>query len=277
MKNIYFKLTAFIFLLCSPYLLKSQDIQGKAYYKSQTQMSFQLDSTQMSVEQYNALMEQLKSQLQNDYVLLFDKIQSSYTVQEKLEAPTQNNGMRMIAFTDESSELYKNTKEKRFTSTRNLFGKEFLVKDELQDFKWKLTKESKQIGQYTCYKATTSRMSQGSRTIDSDGNETRTEGEEIIITSWYTPEIPISNGPDNFWGLPGLILEVHDGNRTLICTKISLSKTDIASIKEPSKGKEVSEEEFEALMDAKMQEMQKMEEGGKSKGRERHLQIRIDG
>jgi GLPGLI family protein len=39
---------------------------------------------------------------------------------------------------------------------------------------------------------------------------------KVTITAWYTPEIPVSQGPEGYWGLPGLILEVNDG-KTTIC------------------------------------------------------------
>jgi GLPGLI family protein len=30
----------------------------------------------------------------------------------------------------------------------------------------------------------------------------------VVTTAWYTPQIPVSNGPRNYHGLPGLIMEV---------------------------------------------------------------------
>jgi GLPGLI family protein len=33
---------------------------------------------------------------------------------------------------------------------------------------------------------------------------------DVTITAWYT-EIQVNQGPENYWGLPGLILEINDG------------------------------------------------------------------
>ena len=49
---------------------------------------------------------------------------------------------------------------------------------------------------------------------------------EITITAWYSPEIPVSQGPENYWGLPGLILEVNDGKTTILCSKVVLNLKD---------------------------------------------------
>ena len=56
-----------------------------------------------------------------------------------------------------SDVLYKNTKENRFTNQNESFSKLFLIKDELQKHEWKLGSETKNIGEYTCYKATMTR------------------------------------------------------------------------------------------------------------------------
>ena len=39
----------------------------------------------------------------------------------------------------------------------------------------------------------------------------------------FTPEIPVSTGPAMYGGLPGLILEIGDDNRVMICTKVVLN------------------------------------------------------
>ncbi len=258
--------------------VSAQSFQGKAYFKSHVKMNMAMDNKEMSAEQQAKIKAMMQSQMDKEYILLFDQKQSNFKEQEKLGSPaSQSGGMRVMAFSGVASELYKNTKESRFTSKRDLFGKEFLVKDKLEKTEWKLTKETKQIGQYTCHKATSTRTVPGRRMIDGNGNEKVGEPREVITTAWYTPEIPVSNGPDMYWGLPGLIMEIKDGNMVLICTKIVLNSDKKETIEEPVKGKVVTEEKYEEMMEAKMQEMQKMYQGGKQKGGAHSMSITIDG
>ncbi|MFD1615639.1 hypothetical protein [Gelatiniphilus marinus] len=43
------------------------------------------------------------------------------------------------------------------------------------------------------------------------------------ITVWYSPKISVNNQPSKFHGLSGLILEVNDGDLTLVCSKIVIN------------------------------------------------------
>ncbi|GAB4154315.1 MAG: hypothetical protein Tsb0033_02110 [Winogradskyella sp.] len=60
-----------------------------------------------------------------------------------------------------------------------------LIRDSI-DFKWKLSKETKRIGNYTCFKAT------GIRKLFKRSKNKYLEKEVI---AWYTPEISIASGP----------------------------------------------------------------------------------
>lgn len=89
---------------------------------------------------------------------------------------------------------------------------------------------------------------------------------EKTITAWYTPEIPVNQGPDEYWGLPGLILEVNDGRTTILCSKIVLNPKEQVTIKEPTKGKEVSQKEFNETVMEKMQEMRERFQNDRNRG-----------
>jgi len=96
---------------------------------------------------------------------------------------------------------------------------------------------------------------------------------EITITAWYTPEIPVSQGPEAYWGLPGLILEINDGKTTILCSKIVMNVKEKAEIKQPKTGKVVSQKEYDEIVTKKIEEMRDMNQGQGRGG----MQMRIGG
>ena len=81
---------------------------------------------------------------------------------------------------------------------------------------------------------------------------------EVLVTAWYTPQIPINTGPAEYYGLPGLILEVNAGRTTMLCTKIILNPQNKAEIIKPEKGKVVTRKEYNTIVKEKMEEMREM-------------------
>ncbi len=75
------------------------------------------------------------------------------------------------------------------------------------------------------------------------------------VEAWYTPQIPVSHGPGEYWGLPVLIFKVSSGNRTMMCSKIIMNPQEKIIIKAPDKGKEITKKEYQATIKAKMIEM----------------------
>ena len=263
----------------------SQDFQGIATYKSKRKVDIKLDSTQVNSEMQQQVKELLIKQFEKTYNLTFNKEESVYKEEEAL-APPQPSGMQIVvAQVGGSDILYKNLKEERYTNQNDVFGKIFLIKDKLTKSDWKLESETKNIGDYTCFKATTTREQEKRRpgTIrinkekdtDSDEEDQAPEMETVTITAWYTPQIPVTTGPGNYHGLPGLILEVNDGTETVICNKIVLNPKDQVNISEPNKGKEVTQAEFDDIIEKKMKEMN---ERYNSERRDGHaVEIKIGG
>jgi len=87
----------------------------------------------------------------------------------------------------------------------------------------------------------------------------------VEVTAWYTPQIPISQGPDIYWGLPGFMMEVNFKNTTILCTKIALSKDKEVTIKAPDKGDVVTRDEYTKTILKKMEEMEAAY-GGQGRG-----------
>ncbi len=243
-------------------IASAQDFQGVATYKTQRKLDIKLDSTQMNNEMQTKVMEMMKKQFQKTFKLTFNKEESVYKQDEELDKPNTGMGgsfqIVSIGGSGGSDVLYKNTKEQRYAEQVDTYGKIFLVKDSIEGIEWKLGSETKYIGEYPCFKATYTKMVESTSfqfSTEDDEETKEVEKEERTITAWYTPQIPINNGPDNYQGLPGLILEVHDGDLTIICSKIVLNPKEKVEINEPDKGKEVNEEEYEAIMEKKAKEM----------------------
>jgi len=269
----------------------AQDFQGQAYYQSKTTIDMSGwggRNGQMSEEQKKRIAERMKSMFEKTYVLTFNKTESVYKEEEKLEAPGGGGGFRMMGSMTGGAQ-YKNVKDQAMLQEQEFFGKQFLIKDSLAQLEWVMGSESKQIGKYLAFKATATKnvsetdwmnMRRRNRDNEEKKDETKKDStktttitedieipKEITITAWYTPQIPINQGPGEFWGLPGLILEVQSGRTSILCSKIVMNPEVKEPIKKPSKGEEVTQKQYEETVKKKMEEMREMY-GGRG-GRQR--------
>ncbi|MCL7764424.1 GLPGLI family protein [Polaribacter sp. Z014] len=254
-----------ILTLVSIITFGQKDFQGKAIYMSKTSVNldnFARGGEQLSEARKKQLQERMKSQLEKTFILNFDKSSSLYKEDAKLEAPTAGGGGRGPRFGGFSSggTKYKNTKEKKALESTEFFGKKFLISDEMEQPQWELGGETKQIGSYLCYKATLLKDANpldfsNFRRPNSEDNKEEKEVKQILVTAWYTPQIPVSNGPGEYWGLPGLILEINEGTTTILCTEIVLNPSEKASIEAPSKGKKITREKYTKTVTKKMEEL----------------------
>lgn len=235
-----------ILVLISSITISAQEFQGIATYKTQRKLDLKIDSTQVGGMQ-DEIMAMLKKQFEKTYILTFNKEESTYKEDESLAPPSTGGSIMIVASVGGSGELYKNIKSQYYVKQSDLLGKVFLIQDSLKTHPWKLQSETKNIGTYTCFKATLEREVNS----DLDGSK-----EMQTVTAWYTPQIPVSNGPEEFQGLPGLILELSYDSQTILCSKISINPSKQIVIKQPTSGKAVTEAEFDAIMTKKMKEME---------------------
>lgn len=282
-----------------------KDFQGMAVYESKTSMAdFKVrmeGNKNINPEMQKMMEERMKKMFEKTFVLNFDKSASIYKEEEKLEASNQGGGMRMMmgSMTGGGGTYYKNVKDKTYSIDKDFMGKEFLVKDSLASLNWKMEAETRVIGGYTCYKATAIKAASKTdfrnfrpKKEDTPKKEEASQQEkpkeapktsfmdalelpkEITITAWYTPEIPVNQGPEGYWGLPGLILEVNDGKTIILCSKVVLNPKEKTEIKAPSKGKAVSQKEYDETVIKKMEEFREMNQG--PGGRGGGMQIRFN-
>lgn len=258
-KIIKMKKSIFLAALFLSVVINAQDFQGKATYKTHRKVDFKMkDKKGGNSDLQKQLQAQLLKQFQKTYTLNFTKSESTYKQNEELSTPQAQNGIsiQIMGNGGGTDVLYKNVADKRFVNKTEISGKRFLIKDKLSELDWEMTSETKNIGNYTCYKATRKREETRTSFSMTDGErEEKKEKVTIETVAWYTSQVPVSNGPGSFWGLPGLILEIQDGKQTIVCTEIVMNPSDKINIKEPSKGKKVTQEKFDKIMDKHSKEM----------------------
>ncbi len=291
------KINILLALAILPLALQSQDFQGKAYYESKTNAPLNMEGREISEAQKKMIQERLKQALEKTYILTFNTAASTYKEEEKLQTPGSGGaGAVMFMGGFSSGQYYKDIKQGLYYDQREMFGKNFLIKDSLPKLKWKLENETKQIGSYTCYKATAvksvDKMDFRSMRQRPQGKEGKEEAvkdtakshspfsevevpKEITVTAWYTPSIPVSQGPGEYWGLPGLILEINADRTTILCSKIVMNPKEKETIEAPAKGKEITQKEYNEIMVKKMEEMREMYQS--KGGRGGTTQLRIGG
>lgn len=179
----------------------------------------------------------------NKMQLLFNAKESFYKAfeDEEEDVQAQSGGMTMRIMRPKN-ELYRQFTEGRKVEQREFMGKKYLIEGKLSQMPWKVTGEMEQVAGYNCMKATLK---------DSIMQQPRT------VVAWFTPDIPVSAGPENFGSLPGMILKVdiNDGETVYTAVKIDGKAMKDSDIEAPSKGKPISEEDFRKMVEEEMKKM----------------------
>jgi GLPGLI family protein len=264
------KLATLILLAVTTSFFAQKKFEGKAIYMSKTTMDMSRFGNKMTEQQKKQMKARMKNFLEKTYTLTFNRSESSFKENVSLEAPGGASG-RSWGRSNGQGSIYKNVQDRKMIEDVEQFSKRFLVTEEMEQPKWELGTETKKIGQYTCYKATMTKedtsidwgsMFGRGRNNTAKKDSTKTDAKEstpkkriLSITAWYTPQVPVSAGPDTYWGLPGLILELSAGRTTMLCTEITINPDDAIAIKTPTKGKKVNRDEYNKIVKEKTEEI----------------------
>jgi GLPGLI family protein len=129
--------------------------------------------------------------------------------------------------------VYKNLREQRMVSQENIIDRQFLISEPLTQIQWRLLPEEKMIGNHLSRKA-----------ISENGT-----------IAWYAPDLPVSDGPGRYWGLPGLILRLETASQIISAQEITLNYDTEGKITAPASGRSVSREEFVEIRNQRMRQL----------------------
>lgn len=181
-----------IFLLFLSAVFFPQDLDT-SYIKVDYEATFLIDTTNINskkIENTTLLIGQRSSSFKSSYKAVADSI-GKEIAKKSLENPI--NGQVILKTGSLPSAKFK--PEVYCTAGKSIIydqiGKDGYSFEGSNTINWQIENTRKKINGYDCRKAFT------------------IYGKKKII-AWYTEEIPISEGPYTFKGLPGLILEAYD-------------------------------------------------------------------
>lgn len=187
-----------------------------------------------SKELYNFLNKMNEMSLDLEFVLKFNFKESYFSLEEQMESDNQPMVISFAKNIVSKGAYYYNSSDDILLREANNFENYTLVKSKPSQKKWNMTKEKKRIDKYLCYKATQIKI------VENNSGK-----HEFEIEAWYCPEIPVPFGPNEFNGLPGLILELKDSHYTLYAKKIKLYTKKELKIKRLESKNVISDREYD--------------------------------
>lgn len=256
------KLPLLLFAVSLALLASAQIKEGKIIYEQKVNMHRFITDPEMK-----ARIPEFRT---DKFELLFNEQANLYRtlVDEEAPDPFANNGgdrggqrfmMRMpetATYTDMSTQMQY--------ESRAMFEKSFLIVDSLKSYKWKISDETKTIAKHLCKKATAMiaapqqmRMRFGGARNTEDTAK-QVVPKEVMLTVWYTEDVPVSVGPNAYSGLPGAILEVDTDNGANVITATEVStKYPKKELVQPTKGERMNRVQFQDAMKKIMEDFQK--------------------
>ncbi|CAL2094094.1 putative GLPGLI family protein [Tenacibaculum sp. 190524A02b] len=133
------------------------------------------------------------------------------------------------------SNLYGNSEELKKGLGKKSY---YIVEEVLPAIKWEITRETKKIGEYICFKALA-----------------RFRGRNY--TAWFTPQVPVLFGPYKFHGLKGLILEIADDTKEVMFRAEKIEYVQLPIQKKDKKIKRVSKEFYKKKIHSFFDDLQR--------------------
>jgi GLPGLI family protein len=151
-------------------------------------------NNEKSIYIYNVGTNKLKDTVKANYRNFQEFLNA--TANEKSPGIKQITISSGIPFDEYGNQILFEKKHDSIFSRVKIVSQYVLVAEKKLPANWEISDEVKKIQGYTCYKATCHHRGRH-------------------YTAWFTPEIPIPEGPYKFKGLPGLILEIEDNRGEL--------------------------------------------------------------
>lgn len=192
------------------------------------------ETPEIVYEIYDTAEESLKK---ISFILNFTPNDSYYHLLDSGDLSDYDLNMARI-LTNSKSNYYLDKENNLSIKESNFSDTKYLISNSEKQ-NWILTKETRKIDKYTCYKAILNQQIETSRGIKNQK-----------IVAWFTPQINIPFGPDGYYGLPGLIIQYERAYKSgkTITYLTNLEFTEDVSVEEPTEGISMTKEAFDKMI-----------------------------
>ncbi len=210
-----------LLLLCMPMtLLAKQEVIDKAYLKCSYYYKWEFDTLEhKEAPREDLLYLQIGKNVskcfsyytyQSDSLLATPDGEKEWTrlLHAAINSGFKGNDLRQsFPHRRMTTVVYKNYPEGKVTVTDCVMSQYYIYEDDLNPQDWNIEDSTKTVLGHECQKAT----------CDFRGRQ---------WTAWFATDVPVSDGPWKFGGLPGLVMEAYDkGNQQYFCIN-GLQKVD---------------------------------------------------
>jgi GLPGLI family protein len=222
-------------MICFSSAFFAQKIEGKITYIASTKKALDYRNNNNgdgNLKIKNDVNEIYKKAKDVEVILNFNEKLSEYYVVDKLEVGNvENINITHIMAGSEKKYYTSNSFSGYVSNTLDCYilGECFLIENTLP--KWELLQDTKDIGGFLCYRAILKNPKTGKPNLE----------------AWYTPTIPYQYGVVDYYGLPGIILEINKNTFSIIAIKIELNPKEKIKIDEPKKVEKLTQKQFRTM------------------------------
>lgn len=228
----------FLILLFCPALVFSQPMEGRIRYlvtRHWTKMMSHLDYMSKQSRERASYMWGNRSEWKTYSNLFFNETQTKYESSEEKAEPEEEGG---YAWRKEMFFLKRDFEKNTQFDGRTIMSKGYLIEDTLLTPKWRILNDLKEVAGHVCMKATL----------------TDTMRKQTIV-AWFAQDMPHKGGPESFFGLPGMILEIDVNDGAMILTADLIEMKKLSNELDPPaklKGKKIKQADYEKLVKEQM-------------------------
>lgn len=228
----------FLILLFCPALVFSQPMEGRIRYlvtRHWTKMMSHLDYMSKQSRERASYMWGNRSEWKTYSNLFFNETQTKYESSEEKAEPEEEGG---YAWRKEMFFLKRDFEKNTQFDGRTIMSKGYLIEDTLLIPKWRILNDLKEVAGHVCMKATL----------------TDTMRKQTIV-AWFAQDMPHKGGPESFFGLPGMILEIDVNDGAMVLTADLIEMKKLSNELDPPaklKGKKIKQADYEKLVKEQM-------------------------